>query len=73
MFLLWNEADDVEQGSQYSTTSASPDLDILDAGAQAELKFLYVVSAQIYGKQQQGGDGDEGRQKAADISYLMRT
>jgi len=72
MFFLWNEADDVEQGSQFST-SASPDLDILDAGAQADLKFLYVVSAQIYGEQQQGGKGDDGRQKAADISYLMRT
>lgn len=53
-------------------STASQDLGILDARAQAELKFLYVVSAQIYGEQNQGGKGAEGRQKAADISYLMK-
>ncbi|KAG0630756.1 hypothetical protein M758_1G201800 [Ceratodon purpureus] len=65
-------SEDLEQGSQYPTTSASIDSGILDARAQAELKFLYVVSAQIYGEQHQGLKGPEGRQKAADISYLMK-
>jgi hypothetical protein len=72
MLLVWIETDDLEQGSQYSTSSALQEAGILDARAQAELKFLYVVSAQIYGEQNQGLKGAEGRQKAQDISYLMK-
>jgi callose synthase len=64
---------DLEQGSHQPSSSDSQATDILDARAQAELKFLYVVSAQIYGEQQQGAKGPEGREKAADISYLMKT
>ncbi|XP_024386165.1 callose synthase 9 isoform X3 [Physcomitrium patens] len=66
-------AEDLEQGRQYLTSAASQVPGVLNARAQAELKFLYVVSAQIYGEQNQGDKGAEGRQKAADISYLMKT
>lgn len=41
------------------------------ARAQAELKFCYVVSAQIYGEQKNSTKLIE-REKAADISYLMQ-
>lgn len=71
--FIWNAVVDLEQGSHQPSSSDSQATDILDARAQAELKFLYVVSAQIYGEQQQGAKGPEGRQKAADISYLMKT
>lgn len=73
MGLVWISAEDLEQGRQYLTSAASQVPGVLNARAQAELKFLYVVSAQIYGEQNQGDKGAEGRQKAADISYLMKT
>lgn len=44
---------------------------VRSARAQAELKFCYVVSAQIYGKQKNSlVQADKDR--AADISYLMQ-
>ncbi|CAK9232746.1 unnamed protein product [Sphagnum troendelagicum] len=41
------------------------------AQAQAELKFTYVVSAQIYGSQRSSSK-KEDQEKAADISFLMQ-
>lgn len=41
------------------------------ARAQAELKFSYVVTAQIYGEQKNSTKLID-REKAADISYLMQ-
>lgn len=38
-----------------------------EARAQADLKFTYVVTCQIYGKQK-----EEGKPEAADISLLMQ-
>lgn len=44
---------------------------VRSARAQAELKFCYVVSAQIYGKQKNSFlQADKDR--AADILYLMQ-
>jgi callose synthase len=37
------------------------------AQAQAELKFVYVVTCQIYGEQKK-----RGKAQAADILYLMQ-
>lgn len=39
--------------------------------AQAELKFTYVVSAQIYGTQKNSSEKAD-QEKAADISYLLK-
>lgn len=38
-----------------------------ESRAQADLKFTYVVSCQIYGQQKQ-----KGAQEAADIALLMQ-
>lgn len=38
-----------------------------EARAQADLKFTYVVTCQIYGKQK-----EEQKQEAADIALLMQ-
>jgi callose synthase len=38
-----------------------------EARGQADLKFTYVVTCQIYGKQK-----GEGKQEAADIALLMQ-
>jgi len=38
-----------------------------EARAQADLKFTYVVTCQIYGKQK-----EEGKPEAADIALLMQ-
>jgi len=66
-------AEDLEQGIQLASTSTRGPT-VLNARAQAELKFVYVVSAQIYGEQKTGArGGQQAKEKAEDISYLMQT
>lgn len=44
---------------------------VRSARAQAELKFCYVVTAQIYGKQK-NSTAQADKDRAADILYLMQ-
>ncbi|XP_024374293.1 callose synthase 9 isoform X2 [Physcomitrium patens] len=64
-------SEDLEQGLHHSTPSSPSDSGVVTARAQAELKFLYVVSAQLYGEQKQSTN-PEDRQRATDIKWLMK-
>ncbi len=61
--------EDEEQGLASPMTSQGASR--RSAQAQAELKFTYVVSAQIYGSQRSSSK-KEDQEKAADISFLMQ-
>lgn len=56
---------DLEEGIPASLVEAQGSID-RSAVAQAELKFTYVVTCQIYGEQKR-----RGKVQAADILYLM--
>lgn len=57
---------DLEEGIPPSLVEAQGSID-RSAVAQAELKFTYVVTCQIYGEQKR-----KGKVQAADILYLMQ-
>lgn len=57
---------DLEEGIPPSLVEAQGSID-RSAEAQAELKFTYVVTCQIYGEQKR-----KGKVQAADILYLMQ-
>lgn len=58
---------DLEEGIPPSLVEAQGSI-ARSAVAQAELKFTYVVTCQIYGEQKR-----QGKVQAADILYLMQT
>ncbi|KAH9316295.1 hypothetical protein KI387_024922, partial [Taxus chinensis] len=62
------EHDDVEDGASRSDITSTHGYELSrEARAQADLKFTYVVTCQIYGKQKQ-----ERKPEASDIALLMQ-
>lgn len=57
---------DIERGGPLSSVRPQRS-SVRDPQAQAELKFVYLVSCQIYGDQKK-----QGKPQAADILYLMK-
>ena len=57
---------DLERGVPSSSSRRQRGLSMRSPQAQAELKFVYLVSCQIYGDQKK-----TGKPQAADILYLM--
>lgn len=63
--------EDEEEGNELAMVTTPRGSLPQSARAQAELKFCYIVTAQIYGEQKNSHKLID-REKAADISYLMQ-